>query len=214
MSHFPTWVLLGALSLVSMGASAGGSMENRLMEQLTQFNGGCPPRECIDVQFVVHRAPMCINGPNVNANTYSHSMVRKFPTDGGAPPLAGGSSTLVRAGDGVSFDIITTGLTPWWPYTIWWVAFNPDNPCVGSTSGQDCTCTGADLRPGLDSVFWAAGATADRLGTATFAGHTDYGVMPDGEDQVVIDGPGIVKGAEIHFVVRSHGRRIVPPKKH
>lgn len=29
------------------------------LRQLTEFNGGCPPNECIDVQFSVHPSPSC-----------------------------------------------------------------------------------------------------------------------------------------------------------
>lgn len=30
-----------------------------VVDQLTMFNGGCPPRTCEDVQFAVHRSPTC-----------------------------------------------------------------------------------------------------------------------------------------------------------
>jgi hypothetical protein len=196
--------LLLSLGLVAFmlptGASAGdGAGDALLMEQLTQFNGGCPPNECANVQFSVHRAPACTNGPNENLGAYSTSMVRRA----GSSELAGGSSTLVRAGDGLAFNLTSTGMLPDAPYTVWWVAFNPENSCV-----DECTCTGDDL--GADAtVFYAGGAMSDSLGNATFAANIRYGEVPEGEDQVIVEDDegdgGIVDGAEIHIVVRGHG---------
>ena len=169
---------------------------------LTQFNGGCPanssdnPASCVDVQFSVHRAPVCANGPNaLIEDTYSISMVREF-----SGALVGGSSTLVRAGDGVSFNLSTTGLAPNTPHTVWFVGFNPDNACI--VNGGECTCGENDI----DSVFWGAGAMTDSLGSATFIGHINYDELPSGYDQVpfdVFDEP-LEEGAEIHLVVRAH----------
>lgn len=183
-----------------------------LKAQLTQFDGGCPPNPlevpggCIDVQFSIHRAPVCTNGPNAAVDGYSLSMIRTIP-DGS---LAGGSSTLVRAGDGLAFNYTTDGLAPNAPYTIWWVGFNPDNSCIPETLGE-CTCGGDSLRPGEDSIFYATGAMTDKLGTATFAGEIKYGEVPDGLDQVPFGGlfpAGIREGAEIHFVLRGHGKAL------
>lgn len=187
-----------------------------LQAQLTQFNGGCPPNPveeeggCIDVQFTVHRAPGCTTGPNAELDGFSLGMVRKIA--GPPEPLAGGSSILVRADDGVSTTLNTTDLAPKAPYTMWWVGFNPDNPCVAT-----CNCDGDHLRPGLDAVFFATGAESDRLGTATFAANVDYGELPGGVDQIpVFETPGgpitfdapIEEGAELHNVVRAHGPRL------
>ncbi len=208
--------------LVPLTASADdddGKRRSLLDAQLTQFNGGCPPNPdeqpggCIDVQFSVHRAPVCANGPNENVGDYSISMVREFAPEGEPSPLAGGSSTLVRAGDGVAFNLSTSDLAPNAPYTVWWVGFNPDNPCIDEST-KTCSCTGNDLRPDKDSVFYATGGMSDRLGTATFAGNVEYGKLPMGFDQIPVfdtpDGPitfnaPLENGAEIHFVIRAHG---------
>lgn len=199
--------LLLAAATISAWAFAGGTFEGSpLHAQLTQFNGGCPPNQCEDVQFSVHRAPVCTSGPNAQFQAYSLSMVREF-----SGALAGGSSTLIRAQDGVAFDLSTTGLRPYAPYTVWYVAFNPDNPCIE----RGCDCGEFDLRPGLDGVFYAAGAMTDRLGSAHFIGNTNYGELPTGEDQIPpfgLDAP-IQAGAEIHFVVRGHGRRLSPKNR-
>ena len=182
---------------------ANGEGSAQLMAQLTQFNGGCPPNPsddpagCIDVQFSIHRAPVCANGPNaLIGDTYSISMVREFSS-----ALAGGSSTLVRADDGLAFNLSTTGLAPNAPYTVWFVGFNPGNPCI--VEGGECTCGGEDI----DSVFWGTGGMTDSLGSATFTGNINYGELPGGIDQVPFPGFAnpVFEGAEIHFVIRAHG---------
>lgn len=196
-------VLLTMLA-ASLPAHAKPRHGGGLRAQLTQFDGGCPPNRCQDVQFSIHRAPVCPNGPSLGLNEYSAGMVREV-----SGRLAGGGSTLVRAEDALAFDLSTTGLRPNAPYTIWWVAFNPDNPCI---SGEDpCNCGVDSLRPGADSVFYATGAMSDRLGSANFAGRIDYGQVPDGFDQVPFGGQfgvGIQPGAEVHLVVRDHGRAL------
>ncbi len=196
-----------ALSLVvsslPLGAQADdrGRGHGRLLAQLTQFDGGCEINQCEDVQFSIHRAPVCLNGPNAELGDYSVSMVREF-----SGALSGGSSTLAHAPDGLSFNFSSTGLRRNAPYTVWWVAFNPDNECVSSE--DPCSCTADSLRPGADSVFYATGAMTDRLGTVNFAGNINYGEVPTGFDQVPFGGlfgVGIQPGAEIHFVIRDHG---------
>ncbi len=201
-TFFATAVAL-CLVLLSPASIADGHRNgpSRLMEQLTQFNGGCPPNVCEDVRFSIHRAPVCPNGPDARGLNYSLSMVREFP---GA--LSGGSSTLVRTEEGLAFDLSTSGLRANAPYTVWWVAFDPGNPCISAT--DPCSCSADALRPGADSVFYATGAMSDRLGSADFAGSIGYGEVPTGTDQVPFGGAfgvGIQPGAEIHFVVRDHG---------
>lgn len=181
-----------------------GKGHSRLLAQLTQFDGGCDVNQCEDVQFSIHRAPICPNGPNAILGDYSVSMVREFSGD-----LSGGISTLVRAQDGLSFNLSSTELRRNAPYTVWWVAFNPDNECVSSE--DPCSCTVESLRPGADSVFYATGAMTDRLGTVDFSGNVNYGEVPTGIDQVPfggIFGVGIQPGAEIHFVIRDHGQAL------
>lgn len=188
------------------GGSAAFADSDRLIEQLTQFNGGCPPNDdCDNAQFSIHRAPVCPNGPDASVTgTFSVSMVRQV--DAASPPLRGGSSTLVRASDGVAINLSTAGLRPNAPYTIWWVAFNPDNPCI--SNAVDCNCGGGDLRPGQDSVLYAGGAMSDLLGNAHFAAHIDYGQVPSGEGQVTPMNAPIESGAEIHLVIRGHGEAL------
>lgn len=200
---FPLIALCLVLSSLPLGAKADdrGRGHSRLIAQLTQFDGGCETNQCEDVQFSIHRAPVCSNGPNSSLSNYSVSMVREF-----SEHLSGGTSTLVRAEDGLAFSLSSTGLRRNAPYTVWWVAFNPGNECISSE--DPCSCSAASLRPGADSVFYATGAMSDRLGTVNFAGNINYGEVPTGFDQVPFGGlfgVGIQPGAEIHFVIRDHG---------
>lgn len=208
-------MLIVALAIPSRTLADDDDDRDLLLEQLTQFNGGCPPNPegelsgCIDVQFSIHRAPVCDNGPNANLGIYSFSMVREFReiTEATEDPLAGGSSTLVRAGDGVAFDLSTTGLAPNAPYTMWVVGFNPDNSCINAADSK-CTCGSNDI----DAVFWGAGAMSDQLGSATFIGNANYDVLPDGPDQVPFPDlfpESLELGAEIHFVIRAHGPALI-----
>lgn len=142
---------------LTVAADDRGKGHGRLDAQLTQFDGGCPPNECQDVQFSIHRAPVCSNGPNESLGIYSMSMVRKF-----SGMLSGGSSTLVRADDGMAFDLTVTALRPDAPYTIWWVAFNPDNECI--VDGDDCTCSAVGIQPGAEIHFVVRGHGAALYG--------------------------------------------------
>lgn len=201
-------LFLAALALPSHTLADDDDRE-LLLEQLTQFNGGCPPNPveevggCIDVQFAIHRSDSVCNGnPSESIGDVSITEVRKISDES----LAGGSSTLVRSEDGVSYSLSTGELAPDAPYTNWWVAFNPDNECLAT-----CDCDGSDLRGDRDSVFWATGAVTDILGHATFSANVDFGSLPDGEDQVPFSpdfANPIEPGAEIHIVVRAHGPKL------
>ena len=208
-----------AALLVSPDARAdGGTVGDPLLEQLTRFNGGCPPNPveepggCIDVQFSIHRAPLCFEGPSAEVGlvgfddsliVYYLSTVQEFAAPGDPSPIAGGSSTLIRTTDGVSTTLTTTELAPNTPHTMWWVGFNPDNPCIAA-----CNCGQDTLNAATDSFIWATGAVTDALGTATFAANLEYGETPDGQDQIPFAPDfdnGIEEGAEIHFFIRAHG---------
>jgi hypothetical protein len=132
----------------------------------------------------------------------SFSDVQSFDDDA----LVDGSSLLVRTETGVAMTINTKDLQPQGAYTTWWVTFN--NPAACATP---CECMGADLTvPDVDgAAFWATGRVADRFGQAEFAANTDFGELPERDDQVLeANEDGIQPGAEIHLVVRSHGRAL------
>jgi hypothetical protein len=126
-----------------------------------------------------------------------------------------GASTLKRYDDRVDFSIHTTDLEPGHAYTVWLVIFNNPDAC-SDERGQD------DFPPGVPgaqtgddepdpavaaSSLWAAGTLVGADGTASFFGRAEVGNPPG----MVSFGPGLEDpmGAEIHMVVRSHGRALI-----
>lgn len=134
----------------------------------------------------------------------SSSSVYRF-SDGST--VMGATSQLVRTAGAASFTIRTSGLTVGDAVTVWWVVFNNPSAC---TQGQPpFRCGIGDLLPfGGDpavqsSAFYAAGHVIGGNGAGNYGGHTST-EGPQGE---VLWGPGLTNalGADIHFVVRTHG---------
>lgn len=127
-------------------------------------------------------------------------------TDEAVPVRVDGSSTLVRTSTNVAMTINMRGLTPGNAYTNWWINFNNPDQCV-----TPCACGLDDFGPPFNDnadigVSWADGRVADSHGQAQFAASATYGVLPDfnGDNQPI---PTAIKeGAEIHLIVRSHGK--------
>lgn len=126
-----------------------------------------------------------------------------------------GASTLKRYDDRVDFSIHTTGLEPGHAYTVWLVIFNNPDACSDECNQDDFPPGVPGARTGDDepdpavaaSSLWAAGTLVGADGTASFFGHVEAGNPPG----MVAFGPGLENpmGAEIHMVVRSHGRALV-----
>lgn len=119
-----------------------------------------------------------------------------------------GSSKLVRTDNGVSFKLSTTGLKPGTVHTLWMVIFNEPENCTDPGCGTD-DLVNLDATPELT---YAAGTAIGGSGKATFAGHRNEGdnggsIM---EEWLGLPEPGLetARGAEIHFVVHSHGPKI------
>ncbi|MGH8072005.1 MAG: hypothetical protein ACRERE_43595 [Candidatus Entotheonellia bacterium] len=112
-----------------------------------------------------------------------------------------GESTLLRLAAALSATLETTGLTSGNAYTMWWVIFN--NPEFCSLS----PCTAADFANAnvQASQVLAAGHVAGGSGKAGFASY-----LAVGDTSEAVFGPGLLDplGAEIHLVLRSHGRTI------
>lgn len=116
-----------------------------------------------------------------------------------------GTSRLVRTDRGVSFRLSTSGLEPGTVHTLWMVVFNEPESCTAPGCGGD-DLFNADAKPDL---VYAAGHVIGGSGRATFAGHQNEGaadgsIMSEWLDRA---GHGLLdaRGAEIHFVVHSHG---------
>ncbi|MCH7625957.1 MAG: hypothetical protein IIC83_08550 [Chloroflexi bacterium] len=127
------------------------------------------------------------------------------------------SSTLARTKNGITATLQTQELEAGDAYTLWWVIFNhPENcehPIPGITS-----CGEGDVfaQPLGDtdvkvSVQYAGGNIVGGTGRADFGAYLQEGVTPDAPGQLVF-GSGLIdsKKAEVHLVVRSHGK-VFPP---
>lgn len=119
------------------------------------------------------------------------------------PPTRGGTSTLLRHPDWVQYTLHTTGL-PEGAYTVWIVTINEPANCAGSP----CSLDDVFGIPAVDaSVFWSSGGLVQANGVGNFRGRVYRGVVPQGDDQIVLPGSGLTDpyGAEIHLVVKYHG---------
>lgn len=116
-----------------------------------------------------------------------------------------GSSILVKTRTDVGMTLNVRGLAPGEAYTAWWVAFNNPARCT-----VKCRCGEVDFEnPNVDiGVLWATGRVTDAYGQAAFAASSEFGTLPDGDDQVPFApsfASPIHQKAEIHIIVRSHG---------
>lgn len=158
------------------------------------------------VTFLLPTAALAFAVPNV-VQAQSETSFAEMQRNSDRSVIEGTSSLLVRTDDGVAMTINTRELQRRGAYTNWWITFNDPEEC-----STPCECTGDDLgTPAVNGgVFWATGRVADRFGQAEFAANTDFGERPDGEGQIPnpdLDNP-VAEGAEIHLVVRSHGRAL------
>jgi len=114
----------------------------------------------------------CSNEPiteaiNVSQDVDNFSRTNKSTVDVINPILeiVTGTSTLHRNSSGITVNYKTTGLTPGYAYTIWWVIWN--NPLNCSTPGA---CTDTDFpnaeAVGVD-VLYAAGHVVGKRGLET-----------------------------------------------
>ncbi len=161
---------------------------------------------------------LLLSGESVQAappsGAVSQSDAYRF-ADGTA--VDGVTSTLVRASDSITATFNTGDLESKNVYTMWWVIFNNPEECVAPIPGLS-QCGEADVfgepfgdTPVKVSVQFAAGNIVGGTGTASFGAHLDEGELPSGDGQVVF-GSGLIdaKKAEVHLVVRTHGKAIPP----
>lgn len=138
--------------------------------------------------------------------------------------IDGAEAILVRMEHGLSMTLDTNGLAPGEVYTVWWVIFNAPENCSGGICGPDDVFLMDDMGQFIldDNGQWqpnfadreaaqvsslrASGRIALEDGSAIFKGHLPIG---DTTDDVVF-GQGLADpmGAEVHFIVRTHGPAI------
>ena len=144
--------------------------------------------------------------PSVQAADISISEVLTLPS--GAEVV--GSSMLVRAPDGISMSLDSSGFARREALTVWWVVFNSPDFCL------DNPCSLNDLfvpAVAADVLGAAAGNIAGGSGRSHFAGYlTEGDVSGSLADLFEIPGGpiGLVDAflAEIHLVVRTHGEAL------
>ena len=122
-----------------------------------------------------------------------------------ADMAAVGTSRITRTNNGVSFQLTTTGLAPGEVHTLWMVVFNTPEGC----SDPGCGIDDLGNDDAVADVLYAAGTIVGQSGRASFAGHRRQG---DASGSILgewlgLPTPGLVNamGAEIHFVVHTHG---------
>ncbi len=115
-----------------------------------------------------------------------------------------GAATLWRSKNSVIANVHTSQLRKKTAYSIWWVIWNDPSLCVGGC-GED------DLEIAGNGVFYAGGFVTDTDGTANVTLHLKAGALADGIDVLIDAGLDEDNGfdAEIHLVIRSHGK-IIP----
>ena len=127
------------------------------------------------------------------------------------------SSTLARTKNGVTATLHTQELEDGDAYTLWWVIFNHPKNCEHPIPGVT-SCGEGDVfaQPLGDtdvkvSVQYAGGNIVGGTGRVDFGAYLGEGETPDAPGQLVF-GSGLIdsKKAEVHLVVRSHGK-VFPP---
>ena len=126
-----------------------------------------------------------------------------------ATEIAGAYSQLVRSESTLAMELRTSRLEPKAPYTIWWVIFNNPEACSESCDEDDIF--GEDGKMSLNeavniSILFADGAMTDAEGNGNFSALLTEN-RPFGQ---VLAGPGLTdtQSAEVHLVVRSHGKLV------
>jgi len=111
------------------------------------------------------------------------------------------SSKLVRTKKTITMTIHTNSLLPGGAYTNWWVLFNRPSACAANP------CSLGDLgTPAVGaSVVFATGHVVGGNGVGNFAAY-----ITEGDTSGALFGPGLLdaRGAEVHWIVRSHGPAI------
>ncbi|MEK6854800.1 MAG: hypothetical protein AABX73_01115 [Nanoarchaeota archaeon] len=136
----------------------------------------------------------------------SISDVRKFSDDS---VVRSGRSSLRTNGNGALMHLSTFKLQPGSAVTVWWVIFNYPENCSHPEGAYRCGVGDLELAEENDSVkssvLYADGTTIRESGRGDFSARLKVGDLGG-----ALFGPGLINplGADIHLVVRSHGRLI------
>jgi hypothetical protein len=120
-----------------------------------------------------------------------------------------GTSTLTRNDTGIIVNYNTTGLTPGYAYTLWWVIWNNPQKCAvpGACDEPDFGIPGV---VGVD-VLYATGLVVGADGIGNFTAELIAGGDYQSVNQLMELPPagglklGNSRTAEVHLALRSHG---------
>lgn len=127
--------------------------------------------------------------------------------------IEGAHSKLIRNGNGVSIRVRTNSLMPGAAYTLWMVVFNFPGECGAPYACNDLDIGNPDVAA---DVMYVTGNIVGGSGNSSFAGHVAIGDI-NGSIFNVPPPPfpfppavGLLnpEGAELHFIVHSHGQKL------
>jgi len=132
--------------------------------------------------------------------TFQTSNLHEF----GGTNAVDGAATLYRTANSLWLTVSTSDLDKKAAYTVWFVVWNDPLACATNP------CSAADLGSGDSAVIYGAGFVTGTDGTATVTAHLNAGPLAAGRESPL---PGVLEvdngfGAEVHVIVRSHGRTI------
>jgi hypothetical protein len=128
--------------------------------------------------------------------------------------VGGAFSQLVRGHDSIRMHVSTADLDAGAAYTVWWVIFNNPEHCLDGCGLDDIM--NPDRRAATQvAVGFAAGHVVSQKGTGNFSARLAVGDLSGFGDGLDVTppppfGPGLLDpmGAEVHLVIRTHGRQI------
>ena len=141
---------------------------------------------------------------SVQASSNSSQLsVANFVEVGGTK-VKEGASTLLRHPDGIELTVRTSGLKKKHAFTVWTVIFNNPSACAGSPCSMS---DGGNPAVGF-SVVWVTGFVTGKGDVVNVGAHLEEGL--ENAPGVVVTGLALTdaEGAEIHVVVRDHGKTI------
>ena len=154
-----------------------------------------------------------INEPTIET-AIDHKKAVKSTVDVVNPILGKvtGTSTLHRTNNGITVNYKSSGLTPGYAYTLWIVIWNSPENCTTPNQCNDGDFAIADQVE--VEVLYGGGHVVGGNGKGNFSAHLNendvsgsindlFGLPPAGGLQ-----SGNSLGAEVHFVLRSHGPKI------
>jgi hypothetical protein len=179
--------------------SHGPVQPENLEAQLTTPSGGCDESNpCQNLQFAIVKQVEDYAQPMFTFPTQDELGNQLEPSR----ELENALAELVVDTYGATQEIQAVGLPAGDAVTSWWVIFNnPENCSNGVCNGDDVLPMPGNALAGV-SVVYADGQVVSADGTAIFRA-----TLSKNDTTGAVFGPGLInlRGAEIHYVLRTHG---------